>query len=30
MGVFGFSQNGEDGIIDILCNQINVERNKYY
>ena len=23
----GFSQNGEDGIIDILCNQINVERN---
>ena len=26
----GFSQNGEDGIIDILCNQINVERNKYF
>lgn len=26
----GFSQNGEDGIIDVLCNQINVKRNKYF
>jgi len=26
----GFSQNGEDGIIDVLCSQINTEKNKYF
>lgn len=26
----GFSQNGEDGIIDVLCDQINVKKNKYF
>jgi hypothetical protein len=26
----GFSQNGEDGIIDVLCSQINTDKNKYF
>tara|TARA_B100000780_G_C21126367_1_gene457172 strand:- start:2282 stop:3178 length:897 start_codon:yes stop_codon:yes gene_type:complete len=26
----GFSQNGEDGIIDVLCDQIVKESNKYF
>lgn len=26
----GFSQNGEDGILDILCDQIRTDKNKYF
>lgn len=26
----GFSQNGEDGIIDVLCSQIIADKNKYF